>query len=233
MARVICPACKKAGDVPDEFLGRRIKCPNCDQRFAAPTLPPPRPARDSQPQRLQRKEQRPRLEPDIIAAVTEPDPVAAPSPRPAVPAVPTAPSPPAPADIAAAPPVAPAAATTATKRCIYCGEEVLAVALKCKHCGEFLDPAIRAAEEAKELARLAHTRAGPSVQQVVSINQIDTSPRHSQPHKNPWWLAKFGLILLGSGVVLGLLVPVLGAILLLCGFGVFVVGLIAGAGASL
>jgi len=26
-----------------------------------------------------------------------------------------------------------------TKRCPYCGEEILAIAKKCKHCGEFLD----------------------------------------------------------------------------------------------
>lgn len=26
-----------------------------------------------------------------------------------------------------------------TKRCPYCGEEILAIAKKCKHCGEWLD----------------------------------------------------------------------------------------------
>jgi DNA-directed RNA polymerase subunit RPC12/RpoP len=30
-------------------------------------------------------------------------------------------------------------AATATRRCPYCGEEILVVATKCKHCGEFLN----------------------------------------------------------------------------------------------
>lgn len=35
------------------------------------------------------------------------------------------------------------------QRCRYCSEHVFATAKKCKHCGEILDVALRAAEEAK------------------------------------------------------------------------------------
>ncbi|MDD9923297.1 MAG: TM2 domain-containing protein [Boseongicola sp.] len=47
---------------------------------------------------------------------------------------------------AAAPPSKP---NVSFKDCMYCGEEIRANAVKCRHCGEFLDPAMRAAEEAK------------------------------------------------------------------------------------
>jgi TM2 domain-containing membrane protein YozV len=33
--------------------------------------------------------------------------------------------------------------TRETTQCRFCGEEILRVARKCKHCGEFLDPALR------------------------------------------------------------------------------------------
>ena len=42
------------------------------------------------------------------------------------------------------------AAVEAMQRCPYCSEHVFATAKKCKHCGETLDVALRAAEEAKK-----------------------------------------------------------------------------------
>jgi len=49
-------------------------------------------------------------------------------------------------------PVAPPqqSAAEATQRCPYCSETVFASAKKCRHCGEILDVALRAAEEAKK-----------------------------------------------------------------------------------
>lgn len=34
-----------------------------------------------------------------------------------------------------------------TKRCPYCGEEILAVAKKCKHCGEWIEQKTKAEEQ--------------------------------------------------------------------------------------
>ncbi len=50
MANVVCPSCGAAGRVPDNFIGRRIKCPKCQEPFTAavspakPAAPPSRPA---------------------------------------------------------------------------------------------------------------------------------------------------------------------------------------------
>jgi hypothetical protein len=41
----------------------------------------------------------------------------------------------------------------ATKQCPFCSEPVLAAAKKCKHCGETIDVALRAAEESERAAR--------------------------------------------------------------------------------
>ncbi len=65
------------------------------------------------------------------------------------------------------PAVAVATASPATKECHYCGEQVLVVAKKCRHCGEILDVALRAAEEAKTIAR--------SNQPLVINNNVSSS----------------------------------------------------------
>jgi hypothetical protein len=45
--------------------------------------------------------------------------------------------------------------TPRTKSCPFCAEDVLADAKKCKHCGETIDVALRAAEDAKRSAASA------------------------------------------------------------------------------
>ena len=40
--------------------------------------------------------------------------------------------------------------TAATKKCPFCVEDIQADALKCKHCGEFLDPVLRAKRERQQ-----------------------------------------------------------------------------------
>src|SRR5690349_19837341 len=43
MPTTICPHCGANGRVPDTFIGRRVRCPKCQQPFtvAAPAGPPP------------------------------------------------------------------------------------------------------------------------------------------------------------------------------------------------
>ncbi len=78
--------------------------------------------------------------------------------------------------ITAGPGMTPSAPTPALRliECPFCSESIQPTARKCKHCGEFLDPVLRAANEARrEAALLVRTAALPAPVQpaAAGVNQ--------------------------------------------------------------
>lgn len=86
---IVCPACQRAGQVPDQYAGQTIRCPKCKAKFPVPGAG---------------------IAPILL--IDEPAPSLSQS--------------------------------EPSGRCPYCSEEIQATAKKCKHCGEWLDPALRA-----------------------------------------------------------------------------------------
>jgi predicted Zn finger-like uncharacterized protein len=119
-AIVDCPSCNRKLRIPDELLGRKVKCPTCSTTFDAVASPAAAPPIPSAPP---------------ASFTPAPPPLAKPQAAP-MPAPPPMANP----QVAAGanPQAAMDAPLTAHKRCPYCGQNVVADAERCQHCGEAL-----------------------------------------------------------------------------------------------
>jgi hypothetical protein len=81
-----------------------------------------------------------------------------------------------------APPAPPPPAPRDTKACPFCGEDILAEAKKCRHCGEFLDTTIR-----KQMAEKEPTTPTPAspVSQSSSAEKTEYESHPSMFRSNP------------------------------------------------
>ncbi len=76
---------------------------------------------------------------------------------------------------------------SATKPCPYCAEDIKVEAKKCRHCGEILDPVLRAAQEADRLA-------------TQRIEHRDSPFPSLPPRKARWKLGCIGWIVIIAAV---------------------------------
>jgi len=176
---VACSTCGSKIKAPDSAAGKKAKCPKCGASLVVPLT-------------------------DTSTAASEH--VAAPL---------TNVAPPPPAVVQSRPPVAaiqevlPSRQAVDYKDCPFCGEEVLTTALKCKHCGETLDPALRTAEEPR-------SRRRPSAAAAVSNTIIVQQPSRAAHSLGiaalvigvlsffVCWIPFLGIAVSGLGLLLGL-----------------------------
>lgn len=141
-----CSACGAKFTAPDAAAGKKAKCKSCGGAIIVPQLqtgPPPEP--------------KPPEPTTAIAVIPEAEPL---------PPMPIS----QPSLVVAQEPPAESRQQIQLRDCAFCGEEVLAHARKCKHCGETLDVALRAAEEARRDARESRRSRPVSVRQSTQVN---------------------------------------------------------------
>lgn len=137
---------------PDNAAGKKAKCKACGEPIIVPAPSTPEPAPVEAPPVPSAAAIVVLPKPEILPPVPVPVPI--PPPAPVVHEWPQY----------AAPPQSQYVA------CAFCGEDVLAHARKCKHCGETLDVALRAAEEAKREVRESRRTRPVSVRQSTQVN---------------------------------------------------------------
>jgi len=197
MVRFRCALCGTTLERPESFAGEMMACPSCKERIE---IPGPAPTLERGP---------------VLGEVVQPPPIPARTPV----SQPYRPPAPRPAQ-------EPVPATGESKACPFCGEAVLAIAKKCKHCGETIDLTLRLAEEASrgsgrgQINVSTHATAG--VHQHEESAERDPFPQPSfsapapVPSRTPWTLADglgFGALMAGIASCLFCWITVLGCLL--------------------
>jgi predicted Zn finger-like uncharacterized protein len=198
MAIIInCPSCERKLRVPDELLGKNVKCPSCQTLFVGksqPSQPVPAAATASPPAADRTADAPPNPPPPATAAPTmnlSLDDEPAPGPRPLRTPASGASEPRGPRS-APPPPSEPAGEF---RDCPYCGEQVRREAIRCRYCGEDINE--RQSPDDEDEDRPWERRYGPRVR------------RDCEPHRGNMVLV-FGIISLaalvlgGCGAVVGL-----------------------------
>jgi hypothetical protein len=160
MIRFVCPNCSNALSAPEGCEGRTSSCRKCGQTIVIPsvTVPPPLPTQPASatilvacpacgkqarvPSQAQGKQASCPFCNTVFPVMANTAIFVG------VPAINVSQ-----VQVVSPPPL------PRTKPCPFCGQQVFQVALQCQHCGETIDVALRAAEEAKRIAKWSNRYA--------------------------------------------------------------------------